>query len=471
LDVDVQGLRIGSNMNDSVDSILPLGIESNAREEIKAFFAWLLKKKGFPDEDPVSFSHRTMIARNYNYLVFAHTICSLLEIRPPHYVELLYDAMKTGTELNQLVHDGIGGRGTWHLPSQRFISSVWNYVLSKTDRNIEIIKELNRKNRVITRLPVSYNKAKKSRTAFIDRLITANAFGGLRLTTRVRPEAIGLKYMIYIGRAHMYPHRHMRDINVIGKGEKNPEHIQTMIMPKKAVEAVKRSRPRTIEVDWSAWRGNYNLYNSEKRTWNISIARIVSSLKRKKSITDLNREFGKWAENPTYRISKLEARALDVASGTLYLDTLENERYLNYIGFSNTKLQETLSTLKKAGVIDIYYEPRMSFYRLLIPVIIFIQGPSKSIFSASRAFLKYVPTAFVFIATRGTSSVIFSRIPSSILQKLATRFSGAAHDWDVTVRFITPRRYTSYTHNLYQRLLIENEDENLSWDDNVTEFV
>ena len=169
--VDVQGLREGKNMNDSLDSVVPSIIETEAREEIKAFFAWLLKEKDFPDEDPLSFSHRTLATRYFNYLVFAHTICSLLAIQQPQYVKLLYDAIRTDKEKDQLFHDGIGGRGVWHLPIQRFISSVWTYVLSKTDRSIEIIKELNQKNQVITGLPVSKIQAKKSRTAFIDRLI------------------------------------------------------------------------------------------------------------------------------------------------------------------------------------------------------------------------------------------------------------------------------------------------------------
>ena len=470
-DVDVQGLNVGRNMSESLDTLVPQNIEPEAREEIKAFFAWLLTNQEFPEEDPLSVSHRARVTLSFNHLIFAHTICSLLKIEPPHYVKLLYEATKVNVEWARLVHDGIGGRGTWHLPSHLFTSSVWTYVLSKTDRSIEIIKELNRHNQVITKLPVSYTQAKKSRTAFIDRMIMASPEGGVRLTARVRLEAIGLKYMIYVGRAHMYPHRHMRDITVIGKGGKNPEHIQTMAIPGKAAEVVKRVRPRTIEIGWSSWRGNYNLYNSANRTWNISIARMVSSLKYMKTVSDLGREFGQWTNKSTYNINKLEAKALDVASGKLVLDYLENSKYLDYIGFSNSTLQETLSNLKNAGVVDLYYEPRMPYYRLLTPVIIFMQGLSKPICSAARGFLKYAPTAQVFIGKDETSSIVITRIPLTILSKLSTHFIETAHDYDVNARFIVPQRYTSYTHNLFQRLLLIDEDGKSSWDDNVSDFI
>jgi hypothetical protein len=469
-DVDVQRLRVGKDMNESLDSVVPLQYNKDAREEIKAFLAWVLKKRDI-EEDPLIFSHKTKVAFHFSNLVFAHVICNHLQIKPPHYVDLMYSAVKNQTEWAGLVHDGIGGKGVWHLPSQILTSSVWTYVLSKTDRSIEIVKGLNRTDQVITKLPISYMQAKKSRSAYIDRLIMTSPLGRIRLTAQVRPEAIGLKYMIYIGRAHMYPHKHMVDCAVVGKSEKNPEHIQTMIMPLKAAEAVKRARPRTLEIDWYAWRGNYNLYDSARKEWKISIARIVSSLNYEKTIIDLRKEFGKEIDNKIYNLTELEAKTLDLVSGKLFLDSLENCRFLENIGFSNEQLEITLTRLKNAGVADIYYIPRMTFYRGLSLIMIFMQGPQESICSAARAFLRYTPTARVFVGQGGKIVISMISIPLRTLSTFATELNDSAKESDVSLRIMIPRSYTSYTHNLYQRLLLEDDVSEFVWDDDVSEFV
>ena len=134
---------------------------------------------------------------------------------------------------------------------------------------------------------------------------------------------------------------------------------------------------------------------------------------------------------------------------------------------SNTEFNRTLKDLVNKGIATIYYEPRMPFYSPLIFTLIFMYGPPKSICSSTRSFLKYTPTSQASIENGCKSSLILSRIPSRNLSNLATRFIEEANNTDVAARFLIPSRYTSYTNDLYKRLLTKD----LTWDEDVSEFV
>jgi hypothetical protein len=318
------------------------------------------------------------------------------------------------------------------------------------------IKELNESKEVLTELPVSRKEAKQSVHKWYDRMALINADFGFTTRT-VRNQLLGLHTLIYLGRAHKWPHKHMYWSATIKSNTRVPEHIQIMLLPRAAAEQVMRER-KTFEIEFSMWKYNYNLYDLELRQWNISLRRILSSLKRRCSLKSLKHTSRN--QKKIERITPDEARILDITSTIVPVDQLER----GYLPDLDTRqLKTVLNSLQERGICDIMYFTKESWNNLLI----ILQGEVGRVYSIMRALLRYSPTTLAHISKGGLLAFAFLRLPYKTFQFFMNSFEKKAAEAGLQARCVIPKDVRIYTKIFYQRLLRDDG----TWDDNASYFL
>lgn len=324
---------------------------------------------------------------------------------------------------------------------------------------VEAAKNLQSKGKIITKLPISKEEAKKSKTAWSKRF--AMAHHGLFMRAFVLKESIGLMPAIYIGAAHRWPHKHLEWSARLGFGYDKPQYIQILAVPPTGFERMSRIMPNIQAVDWEMSSVNLSLFSETDRTWKIRISQIAKSIERKRTIRQLRNEFGTWKGKTYHKLSHKQARILDLASWGMYLSTMESEQYARYYNLQNSDIKKELVNLIELGILMHQY---FLIPEKVISLCITASGPSNAICSLSRAFLKHTPSSQVRIVNDGKSCIVISRVPQDQQYDLVSQLNQYAHDNHMTLRFSQISAYAGYRNNLYSRLL--NHDG--TWDDDLS---
>jgi hypothetical protein len=276
---------------------------------------------------------------------------------------------------------------------------------------------------------------------------------GVMLRALLRPPALGLKRIAYMGFAHKWPTIHMKwSSNIGSEGYREPS-VQILEMPPDSVEAALRARPNLLTVDWTGTSVNEQLYDARSKAWRVPISRITRSIQGRRTLRRLGNEFGAWKGSRTNIPTHLWAKALDATANLKFLANLEQDKYVEYMGLTRSELLHALQEMKEKGIITVTYVPNVLD---LMTVAVIAQGKAANVCSLSRAFLKYSPTATVHLAKEGEWLLALSRQPMSTAHHLMAILPEEAAKHGITLRCNRTTSFRSYQGRFYTRMLRED---------------
>lgn len=456
-DVYVPGLRIGSNMRDTLDLLVPKSYDSDTRTQVMAFLGAIMKGHQ-PGEDPVSYFEKFLSKDILRSLLMGHLACVLSGEQPPSYVRIMQEIalQQAGTPM-MAVRESLDA-DPWHRTYYKIMDGLPKIF----DTALKYSEILNNSGKIPLGLPVTKAQAENSRKKWIERFKLLGV--GIRLRSLLRPSSLGLIRVAYMGFAHQWPTIHMKWSATIGSTGIRQPSVQIMEMPPDSLEVALRARPSLMGVDWTGTTVNENLHDIRSRTWKIPVSRILRSLDGKRTLRRLGNEFGKYKGSKTYSPNEIWAKALDATSNLLDLSDLEQEKYVAYMGLSRPQLLSALEEMKEKGIIETTYFPTLPD---LMTVTVVAQGNVNNVCSLGRAFLRYSPTATVHLAKKGEWLLALSRQPTSTAHHLIATLPEEAAERGIALRCNRPTSLRSYRWGFYRRLLKEEG----SWESDVTQML
>lgn len=452
--ITVPNLKIGKNMRDTLDQLIPNSFPNHIRDELMAFLSLAIRIK-IPDEDPLAINIKYRTTPLLHSLIFYHIQCLIQGDIPPQYVRILIMA----------------DRGLLPVATQPAAESMENnpwdiawYKLTSMfpDRRSRILKMINRLNEnqeVITVIPITKKDAANSQEAWIDRF--AMILYGLHIRGHIHNQNLGLRTLIYVGGAHRWPHKHLAWAARLGNPSEKPPYIQVMVMPPSATERIRRLRTNIAEVKWSASNINYNLYVDSTQKWKVNITRILQSVEGKKSLRQLEREFRMKPSGKLYTPSFDEAKVLGFITWGMFMNSLELGEYEKILGMNINQLKEIITHLTSQGIIHPQYYLHTTG---LASVCIVCNGPAQKIQSLVRALMKHAPSSTARITGNGEQCYIMSRMPEGSVYDISVQLPLKAIDYEMDIKIFRVSAYAAYTHNLYERLLLQDQ----TWDDDIS---
>ena len=455
--VDIPKLKIGKTMRETMNQLVPESFPMNVREELMAFLALSIKLQ-IPDEDPLDFNSRYQSTPILGTLAYHHIQYYIEEKEPPNYVRIFFLADRGALFVNSQPRTEAIEQNPWDIAWMQLV----NINPTRRGKILDLVNDLNEKQKIITSLPVTRMEATVSRENWIDRFTTI--LYALSLRGHVHNQKLGLHTLIYVGGAHRWPHKHLAWTARLGNPFDNPPYFQIMVVPSAAAERIKRIKPNIAEEDWSITNTNLNLFSRSTQKWRINSSRIIQAFSKERTLKQLEKEFNFRVDERIISINDEEARVLGFLTFGIILNSLELGEYQKHLGIDKTELLEILTRIRNEGLVQLRY----SFYQLgLVSLFVEGHGAPKRIQSVTRAFLKYSPTATARIANDGKDCYILARIPEEDIYNLSRQISNAALDENISMRVMKVDAYAAYNHDLYTRL--RNPDG--TWDDDISGFL
>ncbi|MCJ7817394.1 MAG: hypothetical protein MUP60_00960 [Candidatus Thorarchaeota archaeon] len=327
-DIFVPNLQIGITMRDTLSPLIPQSFPTAVKEQLMVFLTYLLKNE-IPIEDPINYLYKFWQFPILGALLEGHLMCMVDNVDWPPYLKILTlsgrkDLMAPTRAIPNAVQES-----PWLLFWQKTIEQFPNWANIAAD----IVDNLTKKGKVISKLPITEAAAKKSTASWKKRL--AILVYELRILGRVNPRSLGLSKLVYLGSAYRWPHRHMEFITRLGGGGDGTPYLHVMVMPPAAAVQVKRALPNVIGVDLTVRTSNNGLFNRKKMAWEISTNRILSSLEKTNSVNKLTKRFHSENQVGSYRINQDEAKVMDLSSEGIRIAGLERKEYLAPWGFNS----------------------------------------------------------------------------------------------------------------------------------------
>ncbi|MFW9964155.1 MAG: hypothetical protein ACFFCX_11355 [Candidatus Sifarchaeia archaeon] len=455
-DVTIPNLKLEGLMRDTLSQLVPKSFPKQIREELMAFLAYTIKPEILM-EDPVNFSFRAYSLPLFSNLIRGHQRCVSAKSKWPPYIKYLKLAERK--QLQQPI-------ATLHA----HLDSPWDIFRQKVNElfpnwigtAIDSAKELNKADKIVTRIPATFSRAKKSKKVWRERLAAVSY--GLRIRGHINFKSIGLTELLYLGAAYRWPHRHMKFIAKLGISSENPPHIHVMTMPQTAAERIKRFLPSVTEVAWSIRSVNLDLYNQELESWVIPVDQITRSISNESSLRKLDKRFRRKASRDMYQMSKDDAIVAGLASRGIYLVDFEREGRFKYWGLKKKQVHSVLSDLYNQGVMDAMYDVEDA---RLVSIATLVQGESRHLISLTEALLGNTPTSLAMLNKRADLGVIISTFTEGAAYEVTQKIPKYGLENDLVVRCMRPTAFRNYTLDLYQRLLRDDD----TWDDDVSAFL
>ncbi len=454
--VTVLNLKLGTSMRDTVSQFVPESFPDPIREELMAFLAFTNKPEILM-EDPVDFSWRTYSFQSFGNLIRGHLRCILSGSAWPPYIKYLRLAERKQLQRPIATLDA-NIESPWDIFRQKLNEEFPNWI----GIAINSAKELAESGKVITKIPATRSRAKRSKRVWKERLAAVSY--GLRIRGHINSNAIGLTDLVYLGAAYRWPHRHMKFITRLGSSDSNPPHIHVMTMPKTAAERVKRFLPNIMEVAWSTRTVNLDLYDHRSKSWDVSLRRVVESIDRESSKRKLVKRFTRSSRGDTYQLDSEEAKVAGLVSKDIFLVDFERTGHFNYWDLDGNRIHSILTNLHKRGIVDITYCVSDS---QLVSIATIAQGKSKHITSLTESLLDNSATSLVMLNKSADMVVILSMLPEEVAYELAVELPRCGLPKDVIIRCMRPTVFRSFTYDLYYRILKADG----TWDDDVTAFL
>ncbi len=445
------------SFDETIDPLVPSSFPHDIRDQLKAFYAHVVVGT-MPTGDPLQFYQSLSEHGLFRGLLAGHIRCMKDGIKPPPYVRILNTAASGQTSTGLVPLPGEIDPPAWFKGRVRILEQFppWFH---RVNRQVNILSE---SKTIPLRFPVTASDALSSDTAWRDRF--AYAIHGILLRAQVRHEVLGLKYVLYMGSAYRWPHKHTAWSARLDKGEKTPWHLQVMMMPPKAVSRVKNRIPGVLSVDWVVNRVNLSHFDEDTRTWRLPMNKIYDSLSGVRTAEELRREYRIRKKERVIRIGELEAKVLGHAFFGLNLEYLEDGLISEELGVTNERIREILEDLMKKRVFTLQIFPNLSLLGNLYNVGFIARGEQTRVNSLLRAFLNRAPTATAFVSESLESAVVVCRVPRRAVPDLFGRLPSEAKDAGIELTMWPVKAYTAYQHGIFSRLLLEDG----RWDDDVS---
>jgi len=454
--VNIPNLKRGSTMRETMEQLVPISFPENIRLELMTFLAYIINLE-VPKEDPLDFQIATknkfQSAPLLRRLVYSHVQSLLEEIKPPQYIRII--TMADRGMLKSGIEPAPGETDPWTIS--------WHKIMEMFPNNNEqvsrVAQELNQKREIITSLPTSKEDAKKSNTAWNTRFTLIRS--GLMLRGYVQEQSLGLTKLVFMGRTHRWPHKHLAWSARLGNPEQNPPYIQVLVLPSTAIPKLDRLRQKTARINWSATRVNYRLYNPRNERWRINRTQIMNSFARSRTIAQLNKEFSKSKKVEIRIPDKTEAGIIDLASFGMYLSSMEMGTYDEILQMSSDSLKKALQSFQEQGILQLEY---FSYISGLVSICLEIKGEPNQLNSIARGLLKHLPSAKVLISEEKGVCYLLGRVPEESAYEILTEFPAKVSEYNIEMKGYRVTAYVDYLHNLHQRLLTSEG----TWDDDIS---
>ena len=456
-DIEIPPQKRGKTMRESLTPLMPESFPESVKEQLMLFLTLVLKDE-IQLADPINSLYKFWQFPIAGALMEGHLMCLADNIDFPQYLKLLNLASK---------RDLLGPtraipRNVVEFPWLLFWQKTMEQFPNWFDIASDIVQELNEKGKIIKKVPISESAAKKSQSAWKNRL--ALLMYELRILGRVNQKILGLSKLVYLGAAYRWPHRHLEFITRLGWAGESTPHLQVMVMPLAAAQQVKRALPNVIDVKLTVRTSNITLFDKERKEWDISTDDILTSIDGRYSIKKLARRFPDENKVGDQLITKEEARILDLVSEGIRIAGLDRKEYLAPWGFDSDRVQKLLTKLSDKRIVKVFYE---ASDQNLVTLATIINGPPDRVTSVCSAFLDTTPTTLMMIDEKGEQAVLLTRLPETAAYTLASNLTGMGLEHGLTIRCFRPTTFQSFTHSLYQRLLHDDG----TWDDDVSAFL
>lgn len=454
------------SLEQTVDSLVPQSFPEHIREQIKAFYAFVVTRE-IPKEDPLDLffyaSHSLLMG-----LVREHITCLLSGKEPPNYVEIFYEA------------DSGNLPPTYEIPlvgevkPPAWVSAfhrIYENVPKDYSRTLRIIRSLEESKTIPAGMPATKAMAKKSQESWADRFSIISH--GLMMRATIDQRQIGLRHLLYLGSAYRWPHKHtawsarIHAEALDGAGDHRPWFLQVMIMSPNAIAKAKDEGTGVrgvLEIDWSTYISQHSQFQENKNQWKFSIEKVVDSLAETATEDSLKKSLGIPPFKRVVGLSEIEAKILGLASRGMYLDNLEVGVYNKYLGISKGKLIDTLQEMMKKKILRMHYSGSFpGLYSLLLRV----RKKQAQINSFTKTIASQAATATIYKAKDAEECIIIARVPRAIVPELTLKLPSAAEDVGMDLSVYPVAGYSAYKHSIYSRLRIDAQ----TWDDDITGFV
>jgi len=446
---DAKNFRLGKNMRDTVEQLVPSEWPSYYRDMYSLALCAILS----PDlmtKDPLDFVDgfidsavaHTMIMYHYTNIVRGITTSDIVRtINNPKPRRRITVESKIPFE--------------WVLP----LREIESQPLPPQTRPIIIRHALKLTNDQSTKptFPVTWKQAKQSREMWNERVTLIG--GLLTMTGRFNPERLGLRSLLYLGGAYRWPHRHSTWTAEAVSDERHLQ-IQEFLLPPQAVEKVKRFLKRVFITRWYSRRVNYHTFEADSGEWKYDPIKMARQVERRVSMKRIAKDFS--IGNPeivTIPDSK-DAIIIDALSHSIkYHDLERSTGFWDTMSLTPAEFELRLKNLVNEGMIHLSYQfhPPRYASRCLV-----LQGDMGRIRSLAYTLLENAPTCSVYLFD-DSAFIIVSLHPDKMDPFIKTLVTSAIEN-DVLVEPWTVNRYSGYRWGLLQRLLCEDG----TWDEDIS---
>ncbi len=452
--VNVPQLELQETMGETMNQLVPSSFPARTRKELMAFLAWVQKME-IPDEDPLDLIYKIADSPIFSSLVFGHIQCILGKTAPPEYVRIMTMADRGLLKLPMLPTTESIEQNKWEMAWYR----LRELFPSRRDSVLELADRLNKSRTILTSLPITRSQALATREDWIDRFALVNY--SLIIRGFIQNKKLGLNTVVYVGGTHKWPHKHLSWTARLGNPNDKPPFIQVMVMPPTSMEQAIRALPNLSKIEWSASYLNLDLFDKRKQKWRIHLSRIYNSLRSKRTLRQLEREFLTPTQGPIYVPTRAEAKVLDYLSWQMYLSSLEMGDYETFLEMDNIQLLDIITKLRDHEIVKIQYLLRIPGLTATCHI---VEGPRQQTQSLVRSFLKHMPSTTAMVEEGGSKAYIISRVPDESVYDLFANLSTKASEVDMKVRCLRIDAYAGYQNNLYSRLLKSDG----TWDDDIS---
>jgi len=459
--VDIPNLERRGTMGDTLDQLVPKVFPEKTRQELMAFLAWTIGAK-LPSEDPLDFlagvSSNLLSGAILPNLVFGHIQCLIQGTPPPQYVRIMALVDRGDPRSGLAPKAEEIDNDPWGITWFRIVDTF----PVRIARMISLAHSMNLKQEIHTAIPITRQEAKTSREAWLDRFSLIRC--SLIMRGYIQDARLGLVKLVYIGGAHRWPHKHLQYAARLGNPGQKPPYIQVLVMPKTAYDRIVRTRQNVIPIRWSASRLNYGLYLPKHESWKNTSIHIENSLYGRRTIKQMDREFGLKSFGEVSLPSNEDARVLDLISWGIYNQSLELGEYDSMIRMSRESLKEKLASFIQRGILHLQYFPTIQG---LASICLEIKAEVPQLYSIARSTLVHLPTTTAMVSESSNSCIIMARVPEKRAYDILVNLPRKASEYDVIIKGYRVSAYAGYVSNLYQRLLLPDG----TWDDDITGFL
>lgn len=424
-----------------LEQLLPASAQGEFRQELKAFLVWSLRE---PDlqVDPIELMLRLTHLRYFKSLLEVHYRFLVQGTRAPSYLQLLESASERSEDervASETLHEHTFTRLLYEAMSG---SPDWRDIAAGH------CESLKRSKSITLRLPISKEQATRSRASWMERFALFTL--GFHLRAHVRPEAFGLKRVLYLGNAYRWPHPHLSwsaDLETPGI---YPLQLHVLLLPLGVLEQARRHLPSLLEVDWSARAYNPHLIQYSKVEGQSLAPLILDASRQEHSHHALMCKYGSWKGRNPHMLTQSEARILDSSISRLDLALLEMESGRIHWGVSEDHALRFFEEMRRIGAVQLFYEFKET--HLPRPLFILAQGEAGGIRSLIRAVLDHSPSAVVFAGKDWRYATLISTLDRTSRDILSQRFPVEGQEMGLDIRCYVPSSFRNYTADVLQRL-------------------